>query len=266
MYNFLKSKRFWQIFIITITFLFALSWIAVSTAIYFMAPKLTFDTEKSKNLSYDVNYTTIFKADKTGEKIEILSVPKSNFEQKDIPVIVYFHGNIGRRPYIIRDASKYGRVISPAYPGYSNSEGESSSDKVYETADVTMQYLLDSGVPQNNIIVIGHSLGGSPAMYAAEKYPNLKKVIIINTFFSMEAMCQTRYSIFCSFGNGFLNTAKIAPLTKAKIRMFCNSTDDYLPPKQCIDLYQKVGSDDKKLFNISGTHDKFSLEAVLTTE
>jgi predicted peptidase len=266
MFWFLKKKRFWQIFGITLTILLVIIWLTVSTLIYVLAPKLTFDTEKSKNLSYDIDYATVFKTNQSGEKIEILIAPKANPDLKNGPVIVYFHGNIGRRPYIIRDASKYGQVISPSYPGFSNSEGESSSEKIYETVDITIQYLLDSGVSQSEIIVLGHSLGGSSAIYTAQKYPNLKKIIVVNTFYSMESMCQTKYSIFCSFGHDFLNTSDIAPKATAKIRMFCNSADDYIPTKQCRDLYEKIGSSDKKLFDVTGTHDLFSLDTILTTE
>ena len=264
--KFLKTKKFWTIFVITLVSLCLVIWLAVSTAIYFMAPKLTFDTGKSKDLDYGVGYSTIMRKDKEGDQIEILSVDSTDSNWSNLPVIVYFHGNIGRRPYIIQDAAKFGKVISPAYPGYSNSTGESSSDKVYETVDVTMQYLFDSGYKQQDIIVLGHSLGGSPAMYAAQKYPDLKKVVIVNTFYSMEAMCETKYSIFCKFGNGFLNTSKIAPDAKAKIVMFCNPDDDYIPTKQCRDLYNKVGSNSKQLFDITGTHDIFPVAKALTTE
>jgi fermentation-respiration switch protein FrsA (DUF1100 family) len=263
--KFLKSKRFWVIFSVSIVVLCIVGWVGVSTAIYFLAPKLTFDTASSKNLDYGIAYTTIIRPDKEGDQIEILSVDSTNPNGSNLPVIVYFSGNVGRRPYIIQDASKIGRVISPAYPGFSGSTGQPTSDNVYETVDVTMQYLLNIGYKQSDIIVLGHSLGGAAAMYAAKNYPDLQKVVIVNTFYSMEAMCQTRYSIFCTFGYNFLNTSTIAPEAKAKIQMFCNSNDDYVPHKQCTDLYNIVGSKDKQLFDISGTHDIFPVATALTT-
>jgi pimeloyl-ACP methyl ester carboxylesterase len=266
--KFMKNKKFWIIAGISLLFIAIIGWIAGAATIVYMAPKLTFDVAKSKNLEYDVPYTTALKPNSAGENIEILITNGENLDYLGKPkqVILYLHGNVGRRPYIVKDASKYGMVVSPAYPGYSQSGGEASADKIYETVDVTMNYLKDLGYEEKDIIVLGHSLGGSPAMYAAEKYPDLKRVVIVNTFYSMQKMCETRYSILCIFSGGFMNTANIAPKAKAKIRMFCNPQDDYIPPQQCRDLFEKVSSEDKKVFDISGTHDIFPVETALTQE
>ena len=48
--------------------------------------------------------------------------------------------------------------------------------------------------------------------------------------------------------------------------MFCNPDDEFIPTKQCRDLYNKAGSDDKRLLDITGTHDLFPVATALTME
>ncbi len=255
----LKNKRFLLIGFSSVLVVLLLLWLGVAAYIVNQAPKLTFDTAKSKNIDYGVDYTTVFRNNSKGEKIEIITVPqKPNVSNQKI--VLYLHGNVGRLPYIMKDATDYGIVVSPAYPGYSGSEGIPTSENVYETLDITMKYLFDLGFYEDQITVLGHSMGASPAVYAAQKYPKLNKVIAVNTFYSMQKMCETKYSIFCVLGGNFLNTAKIAPEAKARINFFCNPNDNYVPTKQCRDLYEKIGSKDKKLFDISGTHETFPVE------
>ena len=265
MQNLLKSRKFWAISGVSLVTLLILVWIGVSLTVLYLAPSLTFQTDPSKDLEYDVQYTTVFRDNSDGEKIEIIITNVDSVDQLNTsePAILYLHGNVGRLPYIVEDASEFGVVISPAYPGYSESDGEASADKIYETVDVTMNYLKDLGYTEDNIIILGHSMGGSPAMYAARDYPDLKEVNIVNTFYSLQKMCEIQYSIFCIFGGGFMNTSNIAVDARAKVNMYCNPDDDYIPTEQCRDLYEKVASEDKTLFDTTGDHSTFPVETVL---
>ena len=237
-------------------------WLGGSFILYTQAEKSVHNPQMSKDYDYGVAYSRAFVTNKAGEKIEILTVPNTSTDQ----VLVYFHGNWGRLKYVLQRASAYGTIISPAYPGYSQSEGIAKSDNVYETVDLTMQYLFDKGYKQEQITVLGHSLGGSPAVYAATKYPNVKKVVVVNTFYSIYAMCQKDYGIFCIFAEGYLNTSKLAPETLAKIRHFHTPNDELIPIAQGRDLFAKFGSKDKKFFEIEGTHGEFPVEKVLNQE
>lgn len=237
-------------------------WVGISYYIFSRATELVHATGQSKDYNYGISYSQEFVTNQAGEKIEILTVPNTNTKE----IILYFHGNWGRIPYVLRDASVYGTVVSPAYPGYSMSEGSPTSDNVYETVDLTMQYLLDKGYSLDQITVLGHSLGGSPSMYAASKYPTLKKVIIVNTFYSIEAMCQKDYSIFCIFSKDYLPTARLAQNANAKIRHFHTPNDELIPFEQGKQLFEKIKSEDKKFYSISGTHGEFDVAFVLTNE
>ncbi len=73
--------------------------------------------------------------------------------------------------------------MSPAYPGYHESEGKSTVDSVHETAVLAYEWLVQKkGFAENKITILGHSLGGSPAIYLAAKKPQAKQLVIINTF------------------------------------------------------------------------------------
>ncbi len=248
--------------ILIVLFVLVTLWLGASYYLFKQADTSVHVPQLSKNYDYGVNFTRNFVQNSAGQKIEILTISNQNTDQ----IIVYFHGNWGRLAYVLQRASAFGTIVSPAYPGYSQSEGSPNSDNVYETVDLTMKYLLDKGYKQEQIVVIGHSLGGSPAVYAATKYPHLKKVVVVNTFYSVQAMCQKDYSILCIFTGDYLNTSKLAPDTVAKIRHFHTPNDELIPFAQGKALFAKFGSKDKKFFEIGGTHGEFPVEEVLTTE
>lgn len=263
--TFLKYRKL-LIIIASVLTLLVLIWVGGCLYIVNAAPKLTFDTAKSKNNDYGITkgYGQTFIKNSVGEKVEVLIIPKP----ESTNITVYFHGNIGRLGKIMREAGEVSTVISPAYPGYSESEGTATADKVYETVDLTMKYLFDQKYTQNQITVLGHSLGGSSAVYAATKYPNLKKVVLVNTFYSVQAMCEKQYSILCAFSGEFMNTAKIARDAKAKIVHFHNEKDEFIPHEQGVRLHKILGggNKDKPLLNISGSHREFPVKDALTRE
>ena len=236
-------------------------WLAGAVFIMLNAGKYTFDTEKSKNTDYgDLKYITDYIQNKEEDTLEIMVVPNSKIKD----VILYFHGNSGRVPYIISEASKFGTVIAPSYPGWGKSSGTPSSDKIYETVDIVIQYLKERKYNLSLVSVLGHSMGGSPSIYAGTKYPELQKIVVVNTFYSMQAMCETKYSFFCILGGNFLNSAKYAPFVKTKYIQFNNVNDLLIPYEQASRLFEKIGRKDKKYFDIEGTHGKFDITKVLS--
>ncbi len=248
--------------VVAVLLIATILWLGISYYLFTRAEKLVHNAQLSKDYNYGVATTSDFRTNSAGEKIEIVTVPSAITDQ----VILYFPGNWGRVGYVLQQASAFGTVISPAYPGYSQSEGVASSANVYETVDITMQYLFELGYKEEQIVVLGHSLGGSPSVYAATKYPNLKKVVLVNTFYSIEAMCQKDYGIFCIFSKDYLNTSQLAPNATAKIRHFHTPNDELIPLSQGKRLFEMLGSADKKFVEIGGSHGEFPVQVVLTQE
>lgn len=239
----------------------------LSAAYYLVTAKgdSIYAPESSKNLSYKVPTKTDFVKNKAGEKIEILTA--SSLKPNSSEIYLYFHGNAGRIPRLIEEMSQFGTVISPAYPGFSNSEGKPSSDKIFETADLTMSWLVDQGITPAQITVIGHSMGGSAAIYTATEYPDLKKLILVGVYFSIQAMCETQFSILCVFTSSILNNSNYAPKVRVKVRQFHNPNDQTVPFTQGKNIFNLIPSKDKRFTELSGNgpdfHNSFSVAEIL---
>lgn len=253
----IKNKRLKRI-LITFTVLLTV-WLVACYAMLIISPKIIFKTDKSKNTVFNLPPVQEFRTNKAGDKVDILWIPNDTAKI----TYIYFHGNVGRLPKVIDDLHPFGNVCSPSYPGYSKSTGEPTTDNIYETVDMTIKFLKEKNIDLKNVVVIGHSMGGSPAMYAAVHYPELKKVITVNTFYSIQKMCEEQYKIFCIFGGSILNTASFAPDAKAPILVCHNPADSLIPFAQGEKLYKLVGSQQKEFRKISGTHSEFNMTEVL---
>lgn len=243
---------------ITVVVLVAL-WLAASYTLFIVSPKIIFKTAKSKNVIYPVQAVQEFEKNKAGDSLDILWLPNDTAKT----TYLYFHGNIGRLTKVIDDIHPFGNVCSPAYPGYSRSTGQPSTENIYEMVDIAIKFLKEKKIDLKNVIVLGHSLGGSPAMYAALQYPELKKVITVNTFYSMTKMCEDKYKILCLFSGSILNTGSFAPNAKAPVLVCHTPNDSIIPYAQGEMLYNVVGSLQKGFRKISGTHGEFNMIEVL---
>jgi pimeloyl-ACP methyl ester carboxylesterase len=127
--------------------------------------------------------------------------------------------------------------------------------------------LVDQGITPAQITVIGHSMGGSTALYAASEYPDLKKLVLVGTFYSIQAMCETQFSILCVMTSGVLNSSNSAPLVQVKTRQFHNPNDQVVPYTQGKNLFNLIASKDKKFSDLSGSgpdfHNSFSVAEIL---
>lgn len=234
-------------------------WLGACFALLIISPKMIFKTEKSKNISLDLQPIQEFRTNAAGDSIDILWVPNDTAKL----TYLYFHGYIGRVNKVLNDLQPYGNICSPTYPGFSKSTGVPTTENTYETVDIAINFLKEKNIDLKNVVVLGHSLGGSPAMYAAGKYPDLKKVITVNTFHSITKMCENQYKILCLFSSGILNTASLAPSAKAPVLLCHNPNDSLIPYQQGEELYKLIGSQQKEFRSIGGTHGIFNIAEVL---
>lgn len=229
----------------------------------FITPKSVFQNEKSHNDKYVVEPERNFVSNKANEKLEMLTFTS---KVKDI-AILYFGGAPGRSPRDLNTATQVGTVFSIAAPGYGQSQGTPDNKNIYETVDLGMDFIHSKGYEDKNIIVVGHSFGGTQAVYASTKYPNLRKSVIVNSFYSIEEMCEKDKPIFvCIFLTDYINTSNLAKDTKSKIIQFHNPNDGYVPFKQGQKLFEKLGSSNKTFYTIDGTHGDFDVIHALTKE
>lgn len=247
-------------------------WLAVSAGLYFLSGKIIYETSFSRGQKFNIPYEQIFVKNAAGEKIDMMWAPfpsplmGGGDQGRNAGVVrtyLYLHGNAGRLPFIVEGLAKEGSVLAPAYPGFSGSEGRSNTKNINETVDLSMDLLRAKGIEDKDIVVFGHSLGGSPAVYAAAKYPDLGLVVLVNTFYSVQKMCEAQYYIFCLFSGGIHDTAAIAPLAKAPIRQFHDLNDNVVPFEQGEALFKILGSPDKKFMVLPGSHSDFDVGNII---
>jgi len=254
--TFFTSKAFKIAIIILLSLSFL--WVTASYYLYTQAVKIVYEPQYSKDLVYKVETTTEFTNNSAGEKLDLLFTKKADSDK----YFLYLSGNVGRLPYIVEGLSEYQNLLSVAYPGYSLSQGAPNTDKVNEAAEIALKYLNDKGITNDKITVFGHSLGGSPSLYLASKHADLNKVIIVNTFYSMQKMCEIEYSILCVFASSIHPSNTYAKQAKAPIIHYHNPKDEKIPFAQGQEL-NKIIASQNSFYEISGTHGEFPVDEAL---
>jgi pimeloyl-ACP methyl ester carboxylesterase len=180
--------------------------------------------------------------------------------QKPEKLVIYFHGNGGFSTPFLTELIKQGNVLVPSYPGYLESEGTPTVDNFYETGDLAYQKALDLGYKENQIILWGHSLGGSMASYLSSKHPDLDKTILVNTFNNLKSECEKQFYIICIFGDGLLPSDQFASKIRGKVRQLHDRDDKTIDLQLGQKLYDAIGSKDKKFTILEeGDHNNFNI-------
>jgi pimeloyl-ACP methyl ester carboxylesterase len=197
-------------------------------------------------------YNQEFITNSSGQRVEVWSFISSSTSDQ---YLLYLHGNAGRLPNFFPQLTTKFNVVSPSYPGYHASESKPTVENVYDTALVTYDYLVNTKkIPEDKITIFGHSMGGSPAIYLAANRPKAKKLVIVNTFSSIQSMCFKQYSIFCAFAGNIFNSASNASKVTMPVRQFAYKNDTTVPFEEGKTLYTYfTGSNDKAFFEMDKT-------------
>lgn len=130
----------------------------------------------------------------TKDETKILSWyrPAKNNEK----IILYFHGNAGNlgdrsHKFAAFAADGFG-VLAISYRGYSGSAGKPSETGLLLDADAALQFLLDQGYSEKNIILFGESLGSGVAVQLAAKH-SFSAIILESPFSSIVGVAQKTY-------------------------------------------------------------------------
>jgi esterase/lipase len=225
-----------------VTVIFCL-WLIASIYLTFSAPSLIFNNKITWSPSPQYGYKLSFIKNSKNQNISIWTFENPTTDN----YVIYLHGNAGRLSNFFPELYQKANVVSPAYPGYHESEGKPSVENVYETAELTYDYLVKMGIREDKITILGHSMGGSPAVYLASKKPKAKKLILVNTFSSIQSMCFRSYSILCGFSGNIFNSARNAEKITIPVRQFAYKNDLTVPYKEGETLYTYFkNSSDKK--------------------
>ena len=106
-------------------------------------------------------------------------------------LVLYFGGNAANVLHFLDNVAekidKY-NFIAFNYPGYGNSKGKPSQEKI-------LKYALEIAKQYKPKHIIGRSLGTSVASFVSSKYP-VESLLLITPFDSIEEVAQNLYPIF----------------------------------------------------------------------
>ncbi len=128
----------------------------------------------------------------SGEKIHGWQIPVDNNASK---TVLYFGGNAEDAVWMNYEAKEYEvkQVFAFNYPGYGYSEGTYGELELYEHAERTYQHIKKNlGIEDDEIIVIGRSLGSAMACYLASKN-KVAGMIMITPFDSLKRVAKKHY-------------------------------------------------------------------------
>ena len=113
------------------------------------------------------------------------------------PVLLYFHGNASnaaeRAPWLSGTVERTGlRIVLASYSGYGGNDGSPSEEEIYADALAFFDHLVASGVPAEQIVVYGESIGGGPATYVATER-ECAGLILQSTLSSLSSMAWELY-------------------------------------------------------------------------
>lgn len=89
--------------------------------------------------------------------------------------VLFFHGNAGNISHRLESLKLFNDLglatLIFDYRGYGQSEGEISEDGIYRDADAAWRHLTEEmGIPPNQIVLFGRSLGAAVAAYVAGQH------------------------------------------------------------------------------------------------
>jgi fermentation-respiration switch protein FrsA (DUF1100 family) len=173
--------------------------------------------------------------------------------------LLFLHGNAGNISHRLSTLSLLHdlglSVLIIDYRGYGESEGEPSESGIYMDAEAAWQYLTeDRGIPADEILIHGRSLGGAVAAYLASQHQT-QGLILESTFTSAEEMAAELYPWLPTRWLTRLdyNTRKRLAMIQIPLMVIHSPADEIIPFEQAGALYQ-AGNPPKQLLQLSGSH------------
>jgi fermentation-respiration switch protein FrsA (DUF1100 family) len=186
-----------------------------------------------------------------------LSAPALN-SKPTTGALLYCHGNAGNlsfRAYAIPSWHEFLHVpvLIFDYPGYGKSAGKPSERNCYAAADAAYDWLTQTkGVPPDQIMIYGGSMGGGVAIDLASRRPH-RALVLAKTFTSMPDVGQSIYPwlpVRWVMRNRFDNLAKIGRC-RSPVFMAHGTADGLVPFPLAQKLYE-AANEPKRFFILEG--------------
>jgi fermentation-respiration switch protein FrsA (DUF1100 family) len=135
----------------------------------------------------------------TGEGLQLAAVRfRAEAAQERGYWLLHLHGNSDSAfsPMQLAHCQRLTRLGVSAlcfdYRGFGRSPGEASEAGMLEDAEAAYQSLRAQGVPDDHILLWGHSLGSGPAVYLASRHP-AAALVLFGAFTSIPEAAADRY-------------------------------------------------------------------------
>jgi len=232
--------------------------VLLMVAIWAFQSKLVYYPDKTITIepsSAGLDFKNVFLTTSDGLKIHGWFI--HNDKSKD--VLLFCHGNGGNisgRIGIVREFYDLGlSVFIFDYRGYGKSEGKPNEKGTYKDVDAAWKWLAEEKKYSNdNIYVIGRSLGGAVALYITEK-ENPEKLILDSTFLSVADMAKHQLPflpVFLIPLYKYSNKERIKKI-QCPVLIIHSKSDDIIPYNQGSELF-KLAKDPKTFLEIRGSH------------
>ncbi|MEL6602005.1 MAG: alpha/beta fold hydrolase [Cyanobacteria bacterium J06614_10] len=231
------------------------------TILWVMQPRLIYHpthslqtTPASHNLSYEDIWIPAQASRPNDERLHSWWIPHT---KHPIGTLIYFHGaglNIGfnvTQAFWLRQLGF--NILLVEYRGYGLSDGRFPTEaSLYQDAETALKYVTQvRDIPEKNVFLYGHSLGGAIAIDLATKHPQLAGLIVHNSFTSMaEMVSRSRYAHW--FPVRWLLTQRFDSLNKVHqlqvpMLLMHAKGDPLIPVEMGEQLFQKAHSPRKEL-------------------
>ena len=231
-----------------------IGYIATCAYLYFQQEDILFHpTKLSSDFQYDfdIDFEEKVIVGEDGTKINGVLFKANNPKG----LVFYLHGNAGAITTCVNAAKTYTNINYDCfvldYRGFGKSEGEIISQNQFYS-DVEIAYdSLCKYYEEQNIIIVGYSIGTGPAAMLASK-SDAKHLILLAPYFSMLDMMNNQYPFILDFLLEYkLKTFEFIPKVKFPISIFHGDADEIIYYGSSVKLREHFSSKDE-LITLSG--------------
>lgn len=235
-------------FILTrIILLFAIIYLLAIIFLYFSQESLIF---RPTILTKDFKY----KFDSDFEEVNIPSFDKINLngllfkKENSKGLVFYLHGNAGALDSWGRNAEIYNNLgydfFVLDYRGFGKSDGKIQSEEQFNKDIASVYDFLKTRYEEENITIIGYSIGSGPATILASKN-NPKRLILQSPYYNFGELSSSKLPFVPSFIKRYkFETDKYISKVKAPIYIFHGDSDALIPFENSLKLSKLNKSQD----------------------
>ncbi len=207
-------------------------------------------------------YESVYLTTTDGVKLHGWFVPA----QQPQMTLLFLHGNAGNISHRLDSLAIFHRLqlntLIIDYRGYGQSVGKPSEAGLYRDAEAALRYLREvRGVPLQDIVIFGRSLGGAVAAWLAARQPG-GALIIESSFVSAPALAADLYPFLPSRLLTFLRYDTLAHLkvVSSPVLVIHSRDDEIIPFQHGMQLFA-AAHEPKQFVQIHGSHNEGFLQS-----